>query len=70
VVPAGGDEELLEGADGGAADQGDRLDGLAGQVGEQAATVVVEVAGRPVLEEAGAEAAGNEAKAGPSRAMS
>ena len=54
VVPGGDDEELLEGADGGAADQGDRLDGLARQVGEQTMTVVVEVAGDAFLEEAAA----------------
>src|SRR4051794_37043271 len=57
LVPVGGDEELLEGADGGAAGQGDGLDALARQVGQQAAAVVVEVAGGPVLQEAGAEAA-------------
>ncbi len=52
VVPGGGDQELLERADGGPARQGDRLDALARQVGEQAPAVVVEVGGRPLLQEA------------------
>ncbi len=52
VVPAGGDQELLEGSHGGAGLQGDRLDRLAGQVGEQAPAVGVEVGGGALLEEA------------------
>jgi hypothetical protein len=48
---------VLQRADGGAAGQGDGLDALAGQVGEQTPAVAVEVAGGAVLEEAAAEAA-------------
>ena len=43
VVPDMAAEELLEGADGGAAGQSDRLGGLARQVREQAAAVGVQV---------------------------
>ncbi len=57
VIPGRGGEELLEGADGVAAGQGNGLDALARQVGEQAAAVAVEVGGGRALEEAGAEAA-------------
>jgi hypothetical protein len=57
LIPGGGGEELLEGADGGARGESDGLDPLSGQVREQAAAVVVEVGGGAVLEEAGAEAA-------------
>ena len=55
VAPGGGGEELLEGADGGAAGQGDGLHALAGQVGEQAAAVAVEVGRGATPEEARAE---------------
>lgn len=51
VVPAGGDQELLERPHGGPGCQGDRLDTLTGQVGQQAPAVVIEVRGRPVLSE-------------------
>ena len=57
-------QELLQGAYGGAGLQGDGLDALARQVGEQAATVVVEVGGGSVLEEAGAEVAQERGKRG------
>src|SRR5262249_32078562 len=57
VVPGGGGEELLEGADGGAGDQGDRLDRPCGQVGEQPAAEVAEVPGRALLGEEAPEAA-------------
>jgi hypothetical protein len=52
VVPPGGDQELLEGPDRGAGGQGDRLDALAGQVGQEAPAVGAEVGGRPGLAEA------------------
>ena len=52
VLPFGGDEELLHGADGGPAGQGDRFDALAGQVGKQPFTIVVEVLSDPLLSEA------------------
>jgi hypothetical protein len=42
----------LEGPHGGARLEGDRLDRLAGQVGQQPPAVGVEVGGRPLLEEA------------------
>ena len=52
VLPVGGDEELLHGADGGPSGRSDRLDALTGQVGEQPATTVVEVAENPLPGEA------------------
>ena len=55
VVPPGGDQELLQGPDGRAGGQGDRLDALARQVGQQAPAVGVEVSGRPVLAETAPE---------------
>src|SRR6185436_15527010 len=49
VVPPGGDQELLEGSYRGTGFEGDRLDALPWQVGQQPAAVSVEVLGSPVL---------------------
>ena len=51
VAPVGRDEELLQGADGGSTCPCDRLDTLARQVGQHAATGTVEVARRPLRQE-------------------
>jgi hypothetical protein len=55
VVPPGGGQEHLEGADRGPRGQGNRLDALAGQVGQECPAVGVEVVGRALLAEAPAE---------------
>ena len=55
VVPLGGGQELLEGADGRPGLERDGLDRLAGQIGQEAAAVGVEVGGGAVLAEASAE---------------
>ncbi len=62
MVPGGGGEELLEGADGRAGFEGDGFDALTRQVGEQAAADVAEVSEGPLLEEEALEAAGGAAE--------
>jgi len=56
MVPLGSDQKLLMRPHGRAASQGDRLDALARQVRQQAATVRVKMGGRPLLAKAAAKA--------------
>jgi hypothetical protein len=51
-IPVCSDQELLEGPDSGSGGQGNRLDTLTRQVGQQPPAVRIKVARRPVLAEA------------------